>query len=67
MRRLSTTQKIETSREIRQWIKTVILPGIGLGLAADAMYPDLKYKVKDFCKEKVEGIKARFSKEEKES
>ena len=42
MRKLSTTQKIEASREIRMWITHVILPVIGGALYLDYKYPDLK-------------------------
>ena len=28
MKKLSVNQKLETSREVRQWIKTIIVPGV---------------------------------------
>ena len=41
-----TYRQIETSREIRQWIR-LITPLIGGAIYMDWKYPDLKYKVAD--------------------
>ena len=48
MKKLSTTQKIEASREVRMWITHVILPVIGGALYLDYRYPELKKNVKDY-------------------
>lgn len=54
MRKLSTTQKIEASREIRMWITHVILPVIGGALYLDYKYPDLKSDLIKKFKKKVQ-------------
>lgn len=64
-KKMSTNQKIETSREIRQWIKGIIIPGVAGSLYLDWRYPSLKYKVRDFCKDRVDGFKDCFLKKEK--
>lgn len=53
-----TYKQIETSREIRQWLKGVILPIIAGVLYLELKYPNLKYQIKDrfsFKKDKKEG------------
>jgi len=52
---MTTNQKIEASREIRQWFKGVIIPVIAGGLYLDYKYPDLKHQA-------VDKIKTKFSK-----
>ena len=64
MKKLSTNQKIEASREIRQWIKTIIVPGVVGTLYVDYRYPELKTNIKNFCKDKVEAVKSHFKKGE---
>lgn len=61
---MATWKQIETSREIRQWIKGIVLP-VGAGaLYLDFKYPDLKYKIKDSIKLKYYDLKYKFSKKE---
>ena len=68
MKKMSTNQKIETSREVRQWIKGIIIPGVAGSLYLDWRYPNLKYKVRDFCKDRIDGFKdCFFTKKDKES
>lgn len=67
MKHMSTNQKIETSREVRQWIKSIIIPGVAGSLYLDYKYPDLKYKVRDFCKDRVDGFKDCFLKKEEKA
>lgn len=52
-----TYKQIETSREVRQWIKGIIIPAaVGL-LYLDYQYPNLKHKI-------VNGVKSKFKKKE---
>lgn len=53
-----TNRQIETSREIRQWFKGIIIPAVAGVLYLDYRYPELKNKI-------VEGVKSKFKKEEK--
>ena len=50
-----TYKQIETSREIRQWIK-MLVPVVGGALYLDWRYPDLKSNV-------MEVIKSKFRKD----
>lgn len=52
-----TNRQIETSREIRQWFKGIIIPGVAGILYLDYRYPDLKHKI-------VDGVKSKFKKKE---
>ena len=52
---MTTNQKIEASREVRQWIKGIIVPAVIGTIYVDYRYPDLKHKI-------VGSIKERFSK-----
>lgn len=54
---IMTYRQIETSREIRQWFKGIIIPAAAGLLYLDYKYPDLKNKV-------VEGVKSKFKKKE---
>lgn len=47
-----TYRQIETSRELRLWIKDVIVPCVIIGVIA--------YKNKDKIKEKTDGIISKF-------
>lgn len=49
-----TNRQIETSREIRQWIKGVIVPTVAACLYIDYKYPNLKYGIRDYVKSKFE-------------
>lgn len=53
-----TWKQIQTSREIRQWMKGVIVPTILGTIYLDYNYPDLKYRV-------INGIKSKFRRKEK--
>ena len=59
-KKLSTSQKIEISREIRMWVTRVIIPAIGGALYLDYKYPQLKTNIRDH-------ICNKFKKEEKEN
>ena len=48
-----TYRQIETSREIRQWIK-MIVPVIGGAIYLDWRYPDLKNRIVDVIKSKFQ-------------
>ena len=61
---MTNNQKIETSREIRQWLKGIVIPAVAGSLYLDWKYPDLKYKVRDFCRDRKEGFKDCFCKKE---
>lgn len=39
-----TYRQIETSREIRQWLK-VVIGAVGVVLYLDYQYPDLKFRI----------------------
>ena len=53
-----TYKQIETSREIRQWLK-LIVPVIGGAIYLDWQYPNLKHEIKD-------RIKSKFRKEKED-
>ena len=53
---MTTNQKIEASREIRQWIKGVIVPTVVAALYLDYRYPNLK-------RDAVNYISSKFQKE----
>lgn len=63
-KKLTYNQKIETSREIRQWVKGIFISVAGITLLVDGMYPDLKYKIKDRFDKTVKSVKSHFSKKE---
>ena len=52
-----TYKQIETSREIRQWFKGIIIPVTAGILYLDYRYPELKNKI-------VEGVKSKFKRKE---
>ena len=54
-----TYKQIEASRELRLWIKTIIIPAIAGVLYLDYRYPSIKYTIKD----KITGIFSKFKKE----
>lgn len=64
MKKMTYNQKLETSREVRQWIKGIFIPAIGIGVIIDATNPNLKYEVKNWIEDKKNKVKDRFSKKE---
>lgn len=48
-----TYKQIETSREIRQWVKT----GVGLIIGVNIMFPNAKYAIRDKYRELKENFK----------
>ena len=51
-----TNRQIETSREIRLWIRDIIVPSIGVGATVLWLHPEIK----DNIKSKVDEIKNKF-------
>ncbi len=51
-----TNRQIETSREIRLWIRDIIVPSIGVGATVLWLHPEIK----DNIKSKVDEIKSKF-------
>ena len=51
-----TNRQIETSREIRLWIRDIIVPSIGVGATVLWLHPEIK----DNIKYKVDEIKSKF-------
>ena len=52
-----TNRQIETSREIRLWIRDIIVPAIGVGATVLWLHPEIK----DNIKSKVDEIKSKFN------
>ena len=42
-----TNRQIETSREIRLWIRDIIVPSIGVGATVLWLHPEIKDNIKD--------------------
>ena len=53
-----TNKQIETSREIRLWIRDIIVPSIGVGATVLWLHPEIK----DNIKYKIDEIKSKFNK-----
>ena len=53
-----TNRQIETSREIRLWIRDIIVPSIGVGATVLWLHPEIK----DNIKTKIDEIKSKFNK-----
>ena len=53
-----TNKQIETSREIRLWIRDIIVPSIGVGATVLWLHPEIK----DNIKTKIDEIKSKFKK-----
>ena len=53
-----TNRQIETSREIRLWIRDIIVPSIGVGATALWLHPEIK----DNIKSKIDEVKSKFKK-----
>lgn len=51
-----TNRQIETSREIRLWIRDIIVPSIGVGSIILWLHPEIK----DNIKSKVDEVKSKF-------
>ena len=51
-----TNRQIETSREIRLWIRDIIVPSIGVGATVLWLHPEIK----DNIKSKVDEVKNKF-------
>ena len=52
-----TNKQIETSREIRLWIRDIIVPSIGVGATVLWLHPEIK----DNIKSKIDEIKSKFN------
>ena len=52
-----TNRQIETSREIRLWIRDIIVPSIGVGATVLWLHPEIK----DNIKSKIDEIKSKFN------
>ena len=51
-----TNRQIETSREIRLWIRDIIVPSIGVGATVLWLHPEIK----DNIKSKIDEVKSKF-------
>ena len=51
-----TNRQIETSREIRLWIRDIIVPSIGVGATVLWLHPEIK----DNIKYKIDEVKSKF-------
>ena len=56
-----TNRQIETSREIRLWIRDIIVPAIGVGATVLWLHPEIK----DNIKFKIDKVKSKFKKDGK--
>lgn len=52
-----TNRQIETSREIRLWIRDIIVPSIGVGATVLWLHPEIK----DNVKTKIDEVKNKFN------
>ena len=52
-----TNRQIETSREIRLWIRDIIVPSIGVGATVLWLHPEIK----DNIKSKIDEVKIKFN------
>ena len=53
-----TNRQIETSREIRLWIRDIIVPSIGVGATVLWLHPEIK----DNIKTKIDEVKIKIKK-----
>ena len=53
-----TNRQIETSREIRLWIRDIIVPSSGVGATVLWLHPEIK----DNIKSKIDVVKSKFNK-----
>ena len=56
-----TNRQIETSREIRLWIRDIIVPSIGVGATVLWLHPEIK----DNIKSKIDEVKTKIKKGDK--
>ena len=56
-----TNRQIETSREIRLWIRDIIVPAIGVGATVLWLHPEIK----DNIKSKVDEFRSKFKRGDK--
>lgn len=56
-----TNRQIETSREIRLWIRDIIVPSIGVGATILWLHPEIK----DNIKTKIDEAKSKFKRGDK--
>ena len=56
-----TNRQIETSREIRLWIRDIVVPAIGVGATVLWLHPEIK----DNIKTKVDEVKSKFNRGDK--
>ena len=56
-----TNRQIETSREIRLWIRDIIVPSIGVGATVLWLHPEIK----DNIKSKIDEVKIKIKKGDK--
>lgn len=56
-----TNRQIETSREIRLWIRDIIVPSIGVGATVLWLHPEIK----DNIKSKINEIKSKLKRGDK--
>lgn len=56
-----TNRQIETSREIRLWIRDIIVPSIGVGATVLWLHPEIK----DNIKTKIDEVKSKIKKGDK--
>ena len=57
-----TNRQIETSREIRLWIRDIIVPSIGVGATVLWLHPEIKDNIKSKIDEFKSKIKSKFKK-----
>lgn len=60
-----TNRQIETSREIRLWIRDIIVPSIGVGATVLWLHPEIKDNIKSKVDEIKSKIKNKFKKDGK--
>lgn len=61
---MMTWKQIETSREVRMWIKDIVLPGATTFVALCCMFPNLWTATKTKTSNGFNKIKSKFKKEE---
>lgn len=60
-----TNRQIETSREIRLWIRDIIVPSIGVGATVLWLHPEIKDNIKSKIDEVKSKIKSKIKKGDK--
>ena len=59
-----TWKQIETSREVRMWMKDLVLPAATTFVVLCCAFPDFKNAVKTKASDVKDKIKSKFKKEE---